>query len=52
MARRKELKLKKENECGAGPMAEWLSSHGPLRRPRVSPVRILGVDMAPLVRPH
>ena len=33
-------------------MAEWLSSHVPPRQPRVSPVRILGADMAPLVKPH
>ena len=32
-------------------MAEWLSSHAPLRRPRVSPVQILDTDMAPLIRP-
>ena len=31
-------------------MAEWLSSHAALRRPRVSPVRILGTDMALLIR--
>ena len=34
---------------GAGSVAEWLSSRAPLRRPRV---RILGADMAPLVRPR
>ena len=32
-------------------MAEWLGSHVPLRRLGVSPVQILGVDMAPLIRP-
>ena len=32
-------------------LAEWLSSPALLRRPRVSLVRILGTDMAPLVRP-
>ena len=37
---------------GAGPMAEWLSSCTPLWRPRVSLVRILGVDMALLIRPR
>ena len=37
--------------CGAGPVAKWLSSHAPLRRSRVSPVWILGTDMAPLIRP-
>ena len=36
---------------GAGPMAEWLSSHTPLQQPRVSQVQILGVDMAPLIKP-
>ena len=35
--------------AGAGSVAEWLSSHVPLQRPRV---RILGTDMAPLVRPR
>ena len=34
---------------GAGPVAECLSSSSPLRRPGV---RILGADMALLVRPH
>ena len=37
---------------GADPIVEWLSSCAPLRRPRVSPVWILGADMAPLIRPH
>ena len=32
-------------------MAEWLSSRALLLRPRDSPVRILGTDMAPLIRP-
>ena len=36
---------------GAGPVAEWLSSRAPLQWPGVSPVQILGVDMAPLIRP-
>ena len=31
-------------------MDEWLSSCTPLRQPRISPVRILGTYMAPLVR--
>ena len=35
---------------GAGPMAEWLSSHTLLWWPRVSAVRILGADMAQLVK--
>ena len=38
-------------DLGASPMAEWLSSCAPLPQPRASPVRILGADMAPLVRP-
>ena len=36
---------------GAGPVAEWLNSRALLPRPRVSPVRILGTEMAPLIRP-
>ena len=32
-------------------MSKRLSSHAPLQRPGVSLVRILGVDMAPLVGP-
>ena len=36
---------------GAGPVAEWLSSHAPLWRPRVSLVEILGADLALLIRP-
>ena len=36
---------------GASPVAEWLSSCAPLRQPRVSPVRILGANMAPFIRP-
>ena len=38
----------KKLRSGAGSVAEWLSSRTLLRRPRV---QILGVDMAPLVRP-
>ena len=37
--------------AGAGPVAECLSSHAPLWRPRVSPVQILATHMAPLIRP-
>ena len=33
---------------GGGSVSEWLSSCAPLQRPRV---RILGKNMAPLVRP-
>ena len=36
---------------GAGPVAEWLSSCTPLRRPRVLPVGILGADITPLIVP-
>ena len=43
---------KNKRNAGAGPMAEWLSSHAPLWQPRVLPVQILGVDMAPLIRPR
>ena len=32
-------------------MAEWVSSRAPLQWPKVSPIRILGADMALLVRP-
>ena len=35
------------NDCGAGSVAEWLSSRAPLRQPRV---QIPGADMEPLVR--
>ena len=38
-------------KTGVGPVAEWLSLHAPLRRPRVLLVQILGVDMAPLIKP-
>ena len=38
-------------ESGASPVPEWLGSHAPLQQLRVSWFRILGVDMAPLVRP-
>ena len=31
-------------------MAKWLSSHAPLWWPRVSLVRILGIDLALLIR--
>ena len=42
----------KKKISGASPVAEWLSSRAPLQRPRISPVQILSVDMARLVRPH
>ena len=41
----------KRKKSGAGHVAEWLSSRTLLQRPRVSLVRILGADMAPLIRP-
>ena len=37
------LSSRKKNQ-GASPVAEWLSSHAPLQRPRVLPVQILGMD--------
>ena len=36
---------------GASPEAEWLSLHAPLQQPRVSPVQILGTDLALLIKP-
>ena len=36
---------------GAGPVAEWLGSCTLRRRPRVLPVRILGADLALLIKP-
>ena len=44
---RKGQKVKLE----AGPTAQWLSSCALLPRPRVSPVQMLGVDLAPLIKP-
>src|SRR3712207_8203609 len=41
----------KKSTDGGSPVAEWLSSHAPLRRPRVLPVQIPGTDTAPLVGP-
>ena len=35
-----------------GPVAEWLSLRAPILRPRVLPVRILGADTAPLIKPR
>ena len=43
--------LLKSIDEGASLLAEWLSSRAPLQRPRVLLVRILGADMAPLIRP-
>ena len=43
-----EIKVKRG---GAGPAAEWLSLRTVLQRPRILPVRILGADMALLIRP-
>ena len=40
-----------KSECGAGPVAQWLSAHVLLWR-WGSPVRILGADMAPLGKPY
>ena len=44
----REMEMLKE---GAGLVAEWLSLCALLQWPRLSPVRILGVDMALLIRP-
>ena len=41
----------KITNTGAGPVAKWLSSHAPLRQPRVSLVWFLGLDLAPLIKP-
>ena len=49
VSQRKEVNSQKG--IGAGPMAEWLTLCAPCRRPRVSPVRILGMDAAPLIKP-
>ena len=49
-----EIKVKSYIEIGeegAGLVAEWLSLCTLLRRPRVSPVPILGVDLALLIKP-
>ena len=43
--------LLKMGLLGDGPRAEWLSLRALLQWPRVSLVRILGVDMAPLIKP-
>ena len=34
-----------------GPVAKWLTSHALPQRPRVSPLRVLGTDTTPLIRP-
>ena len=45
-----ERKISQEQQgFGASPGAECLSLHAPLWWPRVSPVRILGADTAPLI---
>ena len=43
--------LKNNRALGAGPVAQWLSSHIPLLSGPGSPVRIPGADMAPLGTP-
>ena len=35
---------------GTGPVTEWLSLHALFQQSRVSPVQILGADMAPLIK--
>ena len=42
----------KNQRTGAGPVAEWLSSHALLWWLRISLVRILGADMALLIKPY
>ena len=42
----------KDTGLGAGAVAEWLGSCTPLQWPRVSPVQILGTDLAPLPSSH
>ena len=37
---------------GAGPVPQWLSSRAPLQGASVSLVRILGADMALLIKPR
>ena len=46
-----EQDAEKDTNTGAGLVAEWLGSCPLLRRPRVLPVQILGIDIALLVRP-
>ena len=41
----------KKQFLGASPVAKCLGSHAPLQRPGISPVRILGADMALLIKP-
>ena len=50
--RKKYLNINVQKFSGAGPTAERLSSRAPLQRLKVSPVQILGTDMAPLIRPY
>ena len=45
------LLIVQEKPWRADPVAEWLSSHTLLPRPRVSPVWLLGADMAPFIKP-
>ena len=40
-----------KNVSWASPVAEWLSSHAQLHRLRVSPVQILGMNLALLIKP-
>ena len=40
----------KNSNPGAGPVAELLTLHAPLWRSRVLPVRMLGTDIAPLLK--
>ena len=44
-------KISQKDRNWGWPMAEWLSPHTLLQRPSVSLVRILGADLALLIRP-
>ena len=47
----KDYRMSQKDTGGASFVAEWLSSSALLWRPRVSPVQLLGVDMALLIKP-
>ena len=46
-----ETEIIRRNQTGAGPMAEWLSLHALLRRPRVLLVQIPVMDLVALIKP-
>ena len=51
MCRTQKKEILKTGEEGAGRGAQWVSPHALLPWPRVSLVRILGTDMALLIKP-